>query len=277
MGRWLCVHSRGWAAGSHEFLSLPLQPQGSPGPWPGFILSQILQLGLTIPTSRLCHIPYSKQRSLEPLVCSNNSTHSSREALGALEGGPPAGCSAHRAGLEGNLTPDPRSGRGAVLELARPQVAGGLPDCQPGCSRPNATAGGWRPASPPHELPAGAGAQGARRGAKPQPRNLAGAASPGSSPGQLGAGSLPHMRGLVVGAGLRVEAGATEGATQSPPEPPTPHWLGRGHPSESWGAGGWAPRAQEVFLVVLQEEGLVSPAGALTPDRPAYGLAYARP
>lgn len=74
-------------------------------------------------------------------------THSSREAPGALEGGLPAGWSGHRAGLEGNLTPDSGSGQGAMAELTRPQVAGGPPDHRPGSSHPYLMPlgeGGWR-------------------------------------------------------------------------------------------------------------------------------------
>lgn len=141
----LCVHSRGWAAGRCEFLSLPLQPPGSPGPWPGFILTQILQSGLTSLLSSVTSWTVNSARS-DPRL-GQRRTHSSCEAPGALEGGPPAGWSGHRAGLEGNLTPDSRSGRGAVAELTRPQVAGGLPDRRPGSSHPYLMPlgeGGWR-------------------------------------------------------------------------------------------------------------------------------------
>ena len=81
-------------------------------------------------------------------------------------------------------------------------------------------------ASPPQMLPAGVGAQGAGWGAKAQPHAFTGQASPGSSPGQPDTGSLPGMRGLGVGAGLGVEAGATERAAQGPPVSPPPRLVG---------------------------------------------------
>lgn len=115
----------------------------------------------------------------------------------------------------GQPDPGPQAGHGALVEPAWPQVAGGLPDRQPGSSQPYLMPlRGGRP-SPPHVLPASTRAQGAGWGAGPQQRAFEGTASPESCPRQPGASSLTGRRGPGVGAGLGVKAG-------SPPPP----WRG---------------------------------------------------